>query len=291
MKYSLLFSIHLVWSSAHFASSFCVQGGVTTIPTKYRLSTTTNLNLFGGGGSAKIPSSASDRDSIAFNAIKNAINKPKTQGFGLVECEFPPLAALNKLGDGSLRSANEVDTANLKFSQSLISFISLPFIGPKVWLLTSTAASSGFQKAAKSSKSYTFHSLRDGKPAVASADVCILVGPSARNDYLLAQELTTECKAVVLVNGYAKDQKSVPARATMAYYLKPLTYNSQVVGYLTRAYPGAWTTIDAVTNKILKSVDDSQILVKGTNTPDLRESGRLVQKSVDERAIQARQQR
>lgn len=206
MKYSLLFRIYLIWSSAHFASSFCVQGGVTTTSTstKYRLSTTTNLNLFGGGGSAKIPSSVSDRDSIAFNAIKNAINKPKTQGFGLVECEFPPLAALNKLGDGSLRSANEVDTANLKFSQSLISSISLPFIGPKVWLLTSAAASSGFEKAAKSSKSYTFHSLRDGKPAVASADICVLVGPSARNDYLVAQQLATECKAVVLVNGYAK---------------------------------------------------------------------------------------
>jgi len=285
MRFPKLFAAYCLFHiSAPSVASFVV--GVTT---RNDQSSTTSLHLFGGGSAAKVPSSSSDRDSIAFGAIKNAINEPKTPGFGLIECEFPPVASLNKLGDGSLRSANEVDKANLKFSQSLISSISLPFIGPKVWLLTSAAASSGFEKAAKSSKSYVSHSLRNGKPDVAAADICVLVGPSARNDYLMAQQLARECKAVVLVNGYAKDQKSVPGSATMAYYLKPLTYNSQVVGYLTRAYPGDWATIDAVTKKALASFDDSQILVKGTNTPDLRESGRLVQKSVDERAIQARQ--
>lgn len=74
----------------------------------------------------------------------------------------------------------------------------------------------------------------------------------------------------------------------MGYFLKPLTYNSQVVGYLTRCYPGKWATIDMVSKEVLGTFDDSSILVRGTNTPDLRESGRLVQKSVDERAIRAR---
>lgn len=82
----------------------------------------------------------------------------------------------------------------------------------------------------------------------------------------------------------------MPERATMAYFLKPLTYNSQVVGFLQRTYPGAWLTIDGTTKQILNSKDDSEILVQFTNTPDLRDSGRLVQKAVDERAIKARQQ-
>ena len=74
----------------------------------------------------------------------------------------------------------------------------------------------------------------------------------------------------------------------MAYYQKPLTYNSQVVGYLMRQYPNDWATIDLVSKEVLGSFSDKEILVPGTNTPDLRESGKLVQRSVDQRAIAAR---
>jgi len=49
------------------------------------------------------------RDQQAISGVKAAIDKPKTKGFPLVECEFPPLKELNRLGDGSMRSANEVD--------------------------------------------------------------------------------------------------------------------------------------------------------------------------------------
>ena len=76
----------------------------------------------------------------------------------------------------------------------------------------------------------------------------------------------------------------------MAYFLKPLTYNSQVAGYLVRAYPSDWATVDATSKQVLKTFSEDQILVRGTLTPDLREPGKLVQKSVDERAIKARQQ-
>lgn len=75
----------------------------------------------------------------------------------------------------------------------------------------------------------------------------------------------------------------------MAYFLKPLTYNSQIIGYLARKYPNDWTTVDLVSNKVLSTYSDSEILFGKTNTPDLRDPGRRVQKAVDERAIQARQ--
>ena len=76
----------------------------------------------------------------------------------------------------------------------------------------------------------------------------------------------------------------------MAYFLKPLTYNSQVAGYLVRAYPQAWTTLDATTKAVLSTATDAQILVKNTNTPDLRGAVKAVQQSVDARAIAAREQ-
>ena len=87
-----------------------------------------------------------------------------------------------------------------------------------------------------------------------------------------------------------QDNKSIPAQATMAYYNKPLTYNSQVVGYLLRAYPGPWTTIDVVSKAVLGTATDDEILVPKTNTPDLRASVKLVQSAVDTRAIAARKQ-
>ena len=114
------------------AESFLTRPSPPLLP-----SSSTRLAIFGGGG-GKIPSSPADRyvilifvcysqranifkwknlslcgppksDNQAISALKAAIANPKTKSFPLIECEFPPLVALNKLGDGSMRSANEVD--------------------------------------------------------------------------------------------------------------------------------------------------------------------------------------
>ena len=79
----------------------------------------------------------------------------------------------------------------------------------------------------------------------------------------------------------------VPSRIIRVYhpiqhFLKPLTYESQVAGYLIRS------VLDSQNKAVLGAFTDAQILVDRTNTPDLRESGRLVQMSVDEWAIRAR---
>ena len=87
-----------------FVASSAVSNAVSWKPPP-----TTQLFIFGGGGRGKIPNSPTERDNQAIAATKAAINKPKTSGFPLIECEFPPLKELNKLGDGSMRSANEVD--------------------------------------------------------------------------------------------------------------------------------------------------------------------------------------
>lgn len=87
---------------------------------------------------------------------------------------------------------------------------------------------------------------------------------------------------------HAQDRTSVPGDATMAYYLKPLTYNSQIAGYLIRCYPNPWTVLDASGQIVLATYRDADILVPGTNTPDLRAAVRRVQQNVDECAIRER---
>lgn len=67
----------------------------------------------------------------------------------------------------------------------------------------------------------------------------------------------------------------------MAYYLKPLTNNSQIAGFLIRRFPSKWIVVDASSkrNKLLGEFTDEEILVSKTNTPDLRQSVRLVQQN------------
>jgi hypothetical protein len=261
-------------------------------PTASPSSTTLNM----AASTVKIPKSGKERTQQAISGVKAALSSPRDKSYPLLECEFPALEAQNKLGDGSLRSTQQAEVANLDFSIQLAKGL-LPFplfASFKVWLLTSTSASATFNAKAVKGTSGTqivSCSLKDGLPDIAKDDVVVFVTPSGRADYTAAAQLCSGSitpKGVVIVNAFAKDPKSISPRATMAYFLKPLTYNSQIVGYLTRTYPGQWTTVDGLTQSILSSVTDEDILVRNTNTPDLRASSRLVQKAVDERAIRAR---
>ena len=168
---------------------------------------------FGGlGGTAvpKIPKSPRERNQQVVQAVQAALQSPRTPSFRLIECEFPAVAQLNKLGDGSLRSATAVEDANLETAQALVRALSplLPGFGPLVWLLTSTAATNSLQtKADKVAKAAggSHHSLKLGLPAgVKSRDVCVLVTPSNSQDYELAKRIANNGNSVVLINGFAK---------------------------------------------------------------------------------------
>lgn len=75
--------------------------------------TTLSMAMFDFGSSKiKIPVSLNDRDNQAISGIKAAIKNYKN--IPLIECEFPPLGSLNKLGDGSLRSALEVEEVRIR---------------------------------------------------------------------------------------------------------------------------------------------------------------------------------
>lgn len=266
---------------------------------QYQRRSTSSVLL--ANAAAKIPTSPTDRDVASIASIRAAISKPRVPSLPLIECEFPSLASLNKLGDGSLRSSLEAEEANIAFVVKLVRGLSspIPLLGPRVSVVTSSSASVSFTEKIRKRVGGTasVYSLKmggdisneDGGVGKKKGNICyIFITPSSKSDYSTAIDKAELGYPSILVNGSFKDLKTIPGSATMAYFNKPLTYNSAVAGYLIRSYPGPWTVLDAQTKAVLGSFTDGEILVEGTNTPDLRESGRLVQKSVDNRAIKAR---
>ena len=100
--------------------------------------------------------------------------------------------------------------SNLAFASNVLKSIApLPFMGPKTWLLVSSTASNAFLRNASSKakrSGSTLHSLKEGLPAVGKGDVCILVTPSTKSDYVAAQTIAAGglVAAVILQNGFAK---------------------------------------------------------------------------------------
>ena len=179
----------------------------STNPTSLRQQTTSSqlflFNFPSGGGGVKAPTSTANRDSAAINAIKSALQKPRNPKCPLVECEFPALAALNKLGDGSLRSATQAEDANIAFASKLCSKVGSPF-GPKVNLVISSSASRSFtDKVQKKVKGASICSVKD----LASTPVggtCIFLTPSSKAYYQEAKKLADSGCPTVIVNGLFK---------------------------------------------------------------------------------------
>jgi hypothetical protein len=162
-----------------------------------------------GGGVAKAPTSTTIRDNAAINAIKSAIQNPRTKNYPLVESEFPVLANLNKLGDGSLRSATEAEDANIAFVAKLCSKVGNPLFGPKVNLIISSSASRSFiDKVQKKVKGVTICSVKDiassSSSVTSSGVVCVFLTPSSKTDYQEARKLAEGGCSTVIVNGLFK---------------------------------------------------------------------------------------
>jgi hypothetical protein len=155
-------------------------------------------------GNTAVPKSVNARNKEMADSVKAAIANPRVPSCKLIECEFPALAALNKLGDGSLRSAIEADDANIEASLVIArSFLPAPFGPGKVWMVPSRSSSERMKSLLKQ-KWNSVHDLSQGTPPVKSRDVCIFVSPSSPADYDAAASLTANGNAVVVVNGQAK---------------------------------------------------------------------------------------
>lgn len=148
------------------------------------------------------------RDKQAIAAIKSALSLPKPT---LIECEFPPLVELNKLGDGSLRSSLQAEDANVAFVNKLVKEIGIPFIGPKVNVLVSSSASGSFLGKVKSKVKNGVYSLKDEGAVkdLGKSDVCVVLTPSSTKDYRVAKELAEDGFKTVIVNGLFKVRHDV----------------------------------------------------------------------------------
>ena len=154
--------------------------------------------------SSSIPRSEAARNQAMASAVKASISSPRAPSCKLIECEFPALSALNKLGDGSLQSAMQADQANLEASLSIARSFLPPPLGPRnVWMVASSSASQR-TFAAMSQRWKLTHSLANGLPPLKSRDVYIFVTPSSSSDYNAAQRLAANGNAVVVVNGMSK---------------------------------------------------------------------------------------
>lgn len=98
--------------------------------------------------------------------------------------------------------------ANIEFCSKLLKSIG-SILGPKTWLITSTTASTNLIQKVKKGTTSSIHSFRDGLPPVKESDVCIVMAPCVQSDYENSKQLATLCKAVVLVNGFAKVRQPI----------------------------------------------------------------------------------
>lgn len=201
MKPALFFIFHII------AIKYCE--GLAGRATGSSLKMIFGASSSGSGQKVEIPKDSSTRDRQAIAGIKAAIGS--TSASSLLECEFPVLEQLNKLGDGSLRSAKEAEQANLKFAIKLMKELKpLPFLGPRLWLLTSSASSKNFDNAAATKSKAagaTYHSLRTGLPTdVDGDDIVLLLNPSSSGDYSAAKTMAFSevSTTVIIINGFAK---------------------------------------------------------------------------------------
>jgi len=186
----------------------------------------------------------------------------------IVEMEFPALASQNAMGDGSFKSEQKMKNANNKFAKGVMDNLQSPLSilkgGPKKCLLMTS------QTVPEPGITYVF------------------VAPATYSDYSKIKS-TAGTNRVILVNANCKSPTTLPAPpiSVMSYFAKPITFNSELVGTLTRIHPKPWT-VTTTKGKVLKTWTDEEILVPKSNTPDLRGPVKLLCDEYQRAAIAAR---
>lgn len=186
-----------------FSWIICIDGfvptdpGIQFIPTRIGSKTRTSpLSV-----ASKIPSSIAERDKQAIQAIRSSLDRVS---YPLIECEFPVLQSLNKLGDGSLRSTIEAQEANLAFIKKLVQELNgfMGFGKPSTLVMSSSASNAYFNQARN--KVEKVISLKDGMFTIKKKEVYIFLTPSSKADFKIANDLAKDGVPVVIVNAFAK---------------------------------------------------------------------------------------
>ncbi|CAM9498462.1 unnamed protein product [Chrysoparadoxa australica] len=202
--------------------------------------------------------------SQAIGAVQAGLSK----GLDRLEVEFPPLASLNKMGDGSAKNRGLMLKSNCDFVKKLAGSLALT---RKVWLIACDA--SGLQELQRLSVTalpgrIEVSSLRDAD--VCRGDVAVVLAPADVEQWKQAKRLSTEAGAkVVICNGLFNAGYST---FETAYYFKPISS----WGYLLRQYPQDWTAYVAGSNAVASC--KVEVLQQGSiKRPNLAKVAMLLQ--------------
>jgi len=212
--------------------------------------------FFGGGkgATAKLPKSYDEIHAQAIASIEASL----AGGYRAVEVEFPAIASVNKQSDGSASSQAMVRKANVVFVAKVAAALSAGGRCERVFLLAGDRATLQELSRAGLPQSTVLGVLQDGAPSAGARDVILVATPAETRQWAGALLLSRQSPVVVLNGACNNGYKGFE----MAYYLKPMTFNSQVNGYVTRQLPGAWM--------VLSGTDGSRVAMDVTfvQTPD-----------------------
>ena len=184
----------------------------------------TPADVYNPDASAPLPGLPTQYDEI-YESAAQGIKAAVADGISVVEVDFPPIANVNRLSDGSAKSEKIVHEANAAAAAALKRSLEgedmrVAFIG-----------CSGGSRSALKSACGEASSLRDGAPA---DSIALVVQPTAEEQWEAAE--TLQCRCVVVLNGLLSN-----GMYSHAYYYKPLTAFSTVTGGVVRRYPGPYT--------------------------------------------------
>lgn len=157
-----------------------------------------------GNSRPRIPTSPAQRNNQMAQAVAAAVRAPRSPSLRLIECEFPAVSALNKLGDGSLQSAQAVENANIAACVRLVQTLSFPpIVSPPVSVVLSrTATQRCIEQVQRQCPQVVVSAKTNIRPQ--PRDVLVFLTPAGSADYQEAKRLAMNGNTVVLVNGFAK---------------------------------------------------------------------------------------
>lgn len=169
-----------------------------------------------------LPGLPADYESM-YRAAALGVRSAVDDGVAVVEVDFPPLASVNALNDGSAKSERLVHEANARAAAALRAALG----GMRVVCV----GCSGGARSALRDKCGAAQGLRDAMPADA---IAICVQPTSEEQWAAVADLGA--RGVVVLNGLLNN-----GWYPHAFYYKPMSAFSTVTGGVVRRYPGPYT--------------------------------------------------
>ena len=190
---------------------------------------------------AGLPPVPSSYDEIHAQAIAS-VTAGLQAGRRRLEVEFPPIAQTNKISDGSASSQATVRRANVAFNAKVCAALS-PSASRVLVLCEDSSTLQEMSRAALPANAVCALIKDAATVGPRQGDVILSCQPADSKSWMASAQLESQAPVVVL-NGF---QYNGYKAFDMAYYLKPMTFNSGICGYCIRQFPNDWVVWSAKT--------------------------------------------